>query len=199
MKQLLLLLSATLSAQTPSTLEQHFQGRQAKVLLEMPGDDSGVDIRTRDSAAVNTNLLTDRLAKYGPALRPGQTAAVTLVKLKGDHIEFHLDGGGFTNLQLWELPGYDSAHWGTTPEERSLQSRISGTRDQTRRRRLKSDYDRLRQRRVRPLRDQLERERRARHGSRFNIWFADDRDAARVTPDELTAILRPYLELQQPR
>jgi hypothetical protein len=185
-----------LNAQAPSALEQHLQGRQAKVLLDMPGDDSGVDVRPREAAAVNQQVHRDRLAKYGVALRQGQSVSVTLVKLKGDHIEFHLNGGGFTNLQLWELPGYDSAHWGTTKEERELQSRMSGTRDQTRRRRLKSDYDRLRQRRVRPLRERLELERRAQHGSRFNIWFGSDREASRVTAEELTAILRPYLEIR---
>ena len=198
MRQLALLLgiAAGLNAQAPSPLEQQLQGRQAKLLLDMPGDDSGVDVRPGEAAVVNEQANRDRLAKYGAALRQGQPVSVTLVKLKGDHIEFHLNGGGFTNRQLWELPGYDSAHWGTTKEKRELQSRISGTRDQTRRRRLKSEYDYLRTRRVRPLREKLELEGRAQHGSRFNIWFGSDREASRITPEELTAILRPYLEIR---
>lgn len=166
------------------------------LLVDMPGDDSGVDVYAREAPAGHSDEAGGRLAKYGIALRRGQVAAVTLVKLKGDHIEFQLDGGGFTNRQLLGLPGYDSVHWGTTEEERRLRSSMMGTRDKERRRRLESEYDRVRRRRVRPLREQLEREERARHGSRFNIRFASEKAAAAVSAEELTALLRPYLELR---
>ena len=100
MRQLALLLgiAAGLNAQAPSPLEQHLQGRQAKVLLDMPGDDSGVDVRPREAAVVNEQANRERLAKYGAALRQGQSVSVTLVKLKGDYIEFHLNGGAKTSL-----------------------------------------------------------------------------------------------------
>jgi hypothetical protein len=176
-------------------MEQYFQGRRVTVLLDMPGDESGVDVHARE-ATVNGDLIRARVAKYGKGLRRGQIASVTLVKVKGDYVEFQLDGGGFTDRQLMGLPGYDSARWGTSEEERKLRSRMIGTRDKDRRRRLESDYDRLRRRRVRPLRDKLEREHREKHGSRFNIRFASEREAARVTGEDLTAILQRYIELQ---
>lgn len=195
--RLLLLLGNALGLAGPAAtpLEQHFQGRRVTVLLDMPGDESGVDVDARE-ATVNQDVVRARVAKYGKGLRTGQVASVTLIKLKGDHIEFQLDGGGFTDRQLMFLPGYDSARWGTSEEERELRSRIIGTRDKERRRRLESDYDRLRQRRVRPLRDKLEREQRENHGSRFNVRFASGSEAARVTAEELTAILRRYIELR---
>src|SRR5687767_3851568 len=198
MTRLLLLLgiSVALHGQAPTALGQHFQGREVMVLLDMPGDESGVDVYAREAAAVPADLIRTRLAKYGTGLRRGQIASVTLVKLKGDYIEFHLDGGGFTDRQFLGLPGYDSAHWGTSEEERKLRNRITGTRDKEHRRRYQSDYDRARRRRVQPLREKLERERREQHGSRFNIRFASDREAMRVTAEELTAILRPYIELR---
>lgn len=191
-------LAATLGGQDAATaLEKGFQGRRVKVLLDMPGDDSGVDVEARGASAagaVDAEVVRARVAKYGLGLRRGQTATVTLVKLKGDHIEFQMDGGGFTNRQLLGLPGMDSVHWGTSDEERKMRYRISGTRDKERRRRLESDYDRLRARRVRPLREQLEREQRAQHGSRFNVRFGSAREAERVTAEELMVILRGYVE-----
>lgn len=191
-------LAATLGGQDAATaLEKGFQGRLVKVLLDMPGDDSGVDVEARGASAagaVDAEVVRARVAKYGLGLRRGQTATVTLVKLKGDHIEFQMDGGGFTNRQLLGLPGMDSVHWGTSDEERKMRYRISGTRDKERRRRLESDYDRLRARRVRPLREQLEREQRAQHGSRFNVRFGSAREAERVTAEELMVILRGYVE-----
>lgn len=191
-------LAATLGGQDAATaLEKGFQGRRVKVLLDMPGDDSGVDVEARGASAagaVDAEVVGARVAKYGLGLRRGQTATVTLVKLKGDHIEFQMDGGGFTNRQLLGLPGMDSVHWGTSDEERKMRYRISGTRDKERRRRLESDYDRLRARRVRPLREQLEREQRAQHGSRFNVRFGSAREAERVTAEELMVILRGYVE-----
>ena len=120
---------------------------------------------------------------------------MTLVKVKGDHIEFHLEGGGFTNRELLSLPSYDSAIWGVSDEERKIRYRISGTRDKERRRRLESEYNSVRLRRVRPLRQKLEREKREQRGSRFNIWFASDRETVRTSPDELIMRLRPYIEL----
>ncbi len=189
-------LATALYGQPPIAVEEHFRGRQVTLLVDMPGDDSGIDVYARGAPAGHSDEAGARLAKYGIALRRGQAAAVTLVKLKGDHIEFHLEGGGFTNRQLLGLPGYDSVHWGTTEEERRIRSNMYGTRDKERRRRLESEYDRVRRRRVRPLREQLEREQRARHGSRFNIRFVSEKAAAAATPEELTALLRPYLEMQ---
>ncbi|MGC4056018.1 MAG: hypothetical protein QM757_44995 [Paludibaculum sp.] len=193
---LFLCAAAMLSGQSPDAMEQRFQGRRVTVLVDMPGDDSGIDVYTREAPAGRGEEAATRLSKYGIALRRGQEAAVTLVKVKGDHIEFQLDGGGFTNRQLLGLPGYDSVHWGTSEEERRIRSSLMGTRDKERRRRLESEYDRVRRRRVRPLREQLEREQRAQHGSRFNIRFGSERAAAAVRADELTEILRPYVEFR---
>src|SRR4051812_30932673 len=114
MNRLLLLLgiAAALAGQSPNALEHGFQGSRVTVLIDMPGDDSGIDVYAREAPYGSADLIRNRLAKYGTALQRGQVASVTLVKVKGDHIEFQLDGGGFTNRQLLGLPGYDSAQWG---------------------------------------------------------------------------------------
>ncbi len=172
------------------------QGRKAELRVDMPGDETGVEVRVGESPAVDEAQMAERLTRYGKALRRGQTAEVTLVKRKGRHIEVHLNGGGFTDRDLMGLPGYDSPHWGMTEEERRARGRMIGVRNMDRRRWLERDYDRLRRKRIRPLRDALERERRAAGGSRFNLRFARDKDAERATEEELTELLRPYLELR---
>jgi len=194
MLSLLAVFALVLRGQTPHPLEEHFKGRSVTVLIDLPGDESGVDVEVSGSHGGKEDQLSKRLRKYGTAIGRGQSATVTLVKVKGDHIEFQLDGGGFTDKQLFLLPGYDSSHWGFTEEERRLRYRITGTSDKDRRKRLESDYDRLRRRRIEPLREQLERERRAQHGSRLNIRFASNREAAGVSAEQLISILGPYLK-----
>lgn len=142
------------------------EGRRVRVLVDLPGDDSGVEV---SAGRWDAALVAERVAKYGIGVRRGTVATVTLVKAKGDHVEVHLNGGGFTNKQLLGLPGIDSVHWGITPEEKKLKYEISGTRDKRRRHQLEGDYDRVRARRVRPLRAALEREERGKFGSRFNV------------------------------
>ena len=39
------------------------------VLLDMPGDESAVDVYARKAAAVSADLIRRRLAKYGTAVR----------------------------------------------------------------------------------------------------------------------------------
>ena len=142
------------------------EGRRVRVLVDLPGDDSGVDV---GAGGWDAAVVAGRVAKYGVGVRRGTVATVTLVKAKGDHVEVHLNGGGFTNKQLLGLPGIDSVHWGMTAEEKKLRYEISGTRDKRRRHQLEGDYDRVRGRRVRPLRAALEREERGKFGSRLNV------------------------------
>jgi len=154
-------------------------GRQVRVLVDLPGDDSGAEV---PGAA---EQLEARLKKYGVGVRRGEMATVTAVKVKGDRIEVHLNGGGFTNRELWLIPGIDAARWGTSEEESRIRGSLMGTRDKDRRRRLQSDYDRVRLRRVRPLREAYEREQREKGGSRLTV---------RGTAGELAELLRGFVE-----
>lgn len=168
---------ASLAAQPES-----WTGRQVRVLIDLPADDSGIDVPGDSTTA------TERVKKYGAGLRRGQSAAITLVRRNGAHVEIHLNGGGFTNREWLLLPSYDSALWGTSEKERRIRDSISGTRDKDRRRRLESEYDWERRKRVKPLHEKLERERRATRGSRLNV-----RIPATATAAEWDAMLNPYL------
>jgi hypothetical protein len=142
--------------------------RPGRALMDMPADDSGVDVPLDETAA------QERLKKYGIGVAKGESVVVTLVKRKGDHIEVHLNGGGFTNRELLTLPGIDSVRWGMSEEEKRIRRDIASTRDKDRRRRLESRYDSARIRRVSPLRKAYEKEQRAKRGSRFNVRLKSD-------------------------
>ena len=109
---------------------------------------------------------------------------MTAVKVKGGRVEVHLNGGGFTNRELWLIPGIDAARWGTSEEESRIRGSMMGTRDKDRRRRLQSQYDSVRLRRVRPWREAYEREQREKRGSRLSV---------RGGEAELEELLRDYV------
>lgn len=160
---------------------EDWTGRRVRVLLAMPADDSGIDVPGKAGEAA------ERVKKYGIGLREGQTAAITLVKRSGGHVEIHLNGGGFTNREWLQLPSYDSPRWGSSPKEDRLRDSIRGTRDKDRRRQLESDYDWERRKRVKPMREKLERERRAERGSRLNVRMGEG-----ATASEWQAAIAPY-------
>ncbi len=161
------------------------EGDRVRALVAMPADNSGVDVPGEEKVAA------ERLAKYGVGVAKGRVATVTLVKRSGNHVEIHLDGGGFTNKEWLTLPSYDSARWGMTPTEERMKRRVTGTRDRDRRRQLQADYDWERRKRVKPLREAYERELRAKRGSRVNVKIGEGATAA-----EWREMLRGVLELE---
>ena len=173
---LFLVMAAGLAGQT----DPGWKGRQVRVLVDLPGDDSGAEV---PGAAEE---LAARVKKYGAGVRRGETVTVTDVKVKGDRLEVHLNGGGFTNRELWSIPGVDSTRWGTSEEERRIRGSLAGLRDKDRRRRLESQYDSVRLRRVRPLREAYEREQREKRGSRLYVRGAER---------GLAELLRGYVEI----
>lgn len=173
-----LAISAGLWAQDPP---HPWNGRTGRALIDMPADDSGVDL------PLDENVLRERLEKYGVGVAKGASVTVTLVKRKGDHFEVHLNGGGFTNRELFGLPGFDSSRWGTTDEEARARRDMLGTRDPKLRKTYERRYNSLRTRRVTPLRKAYEREQRAKRGSRFNVRLESGDEAG------LEQALAPYL------
>jgi hypothetical protein len=175
---LALWMAAGLWAQEPS---HPWNGRAGRALLDMPADDSGVDL------PLDQAVLRERLEKYGVGVAKGASVTVTLVKRKGDHIEVHLNGGGFTNRELFGLPGFDSSRWGITDEEQRARRDMIGTRDPKRRKTYERRYNSLRTRRVTPLRKAYEMEQRAKRGSRFNVRLQSGDEAG------LEQALAPYV------
>jgi hypothetical protein len=178
------------SAQEEAALKAAFERQRVTVRIDMPGSDDGVDVRVQTGIVSSINLDLPRyrndLKRYGTAIRAGDSAMVTLVKVKKDIIEFQLDGGGFgtfgdntstsSNIPLVEK----------TAREKTLENQLKTEKDADKRRSMQSELDRLRDRREfenrriradRERDEEIKRERvaadRLRGGSRFNIRYKD--------------------------
>jgi hypothetical protein len=187
-----------LSAQNELALQSYFVNQAVTVRVDMPADDSGIDLYAAREFALDPQVTAERCRKHGIGLAQGTLARVTHIEAKSKHVEFHLNGGGFTARQQFALPGLDSTYWGFTDEERRLKNGISSARDKRERERRQSAYDRVRRRRVEPLRRQLERERRLQSGSRFNLRFEDAAQVRALTPEQVKQALSRYVTFGLP-
>jgi hypothetical protein len=203
---LLMALAAPAAAQSEADLKSYFEGRRVTLRMDLPGDSDGVDVHADAKRAIDFGKYRDALKQHGTAIHVGETAIVTLVKVKKDLIEFQLGGGGFgtfgddtstsANLPLREK----------TSRERELEKRIKDEDDRDRRRRLERELDDLRDRRERENRriiaerERIEEqkreriaERRLQGGSRFNVRY-EDRVPAGMRPEDLMAALAEYVD-----
>ncbi|MBA3259509.1 MAG: hypothetical protein H0T68_08600 [Gemmatimonadales bacterium] len=63
--------------------------------IALPGTEGGVDVYPADSRPLDYPKYADRLKDFGTAIRAGETAMVTKIRVKSKHVEFQLDGGGY--------------------------------------------------------------------------------------------------------
>ncbi|HZR26182.1 MAG TPA: hypothetical protein VFA59_21485 [Vicinamibacterales bacterium] len=197
-------------AQDEAALKSYFEGHRVTVRIDMPGTQEGVDVHVDSAHPLDFSDYRDDLKKYGVALHAGQSATVTLVKVKKDLIEFQLDGGGFGTL------GDDTSTSVYLPErekserEKELERRIRNEDDRERRHRMERELEELREarerenRRIRVERERLEEqkveriaERRLRGGSRFNLRY-DDRVPPGMRPQDVMAALADYVDFGAP-
>src|SRR5215471_14456477 len=88
-------LAAPARGQNEAALKSAFEGRRVTIKVDMPGSSDGIDVRVEPGRSLDMNRYRSDLKKYGTAIHAGDTAMITLVKVKKDLIEFQLDGGGF--------------------------------------------------------------------------------------------------------
>src|SRR6266516_2052601 len=78
-----------------AALKRFFEGKTVGVKIDMPGTSDGVEIVPGASPDIKTDEYRKRLNRYAVALRAGETATITKIKLKDKLIEFQLNGGGY--------------------------------------------------------------------------------------------------------
>jgi hypothetical protein len=176
-------LVAPVGAQDEAALRKAFEGARVMVRIDMPGDVSGVDIRP--GSPFDSSQQRDRLKRYPTALHVGDLVTVTLVKVKKDLIEFHLNGGGYGAY------GDDTSTSANLPDvqksnrELDLEKAVKAEADPTKRRTLERELEDLKNarerenRRIAAERNVIETqkktqvtERRLGGGSRFNIRYS---------------------------
>jgi hypothetical protein len=180
----LLLPSLAALGQNHDDFDSAFLHRRVWLKVDMPGTQLGVDLRPEQGEGLPGNY-SSLLQQYPLAYRAGDSATVSKVVFKKDHIEFQLDHGGYgqfgDNTDVTPVPW---APLPPSPDELRLRERIEHEPDPRDRRREQDHLDDLvRQRFAMDAQNKLAADqatqakiqavadRRAHGGSRFNINY----------------------------
>jgi hypothetical protein len=205
-----LLVPAAVQAQSEAALRDYFEGRTVKVKLAMPGTEDGVDIYPGTPKPLDYPRHASRLKEYGTAIKTGNDALVTKVKVKSKLIEFQLDGGGYGTMGDETSSSVNVSDAPKTKREQNLEAQLKRETDPAQRRAIKEELDDLRAEREREnarnraaVADAQEskkaniRQRRLEGGSRFNIRYREGVPATALTPESVKAALDAYLEFPE--
>lgn len=191
----------------PTSLEGYFTGKMVVAKIDMPGTEKGVDLAFNKPTPLDWKDYSSRLTAFGTAIHKGDTVRVTRIVLKGDHIEFHLDGGGYgvagddTNITVPATPVAKSQR------EKDLEKQVADEKDPKRKRDLQEDLDREHARRehqdqenknaamiASQMKAQQVAEKRLRGGSRFNLRWKDSIPSDSKNPDAVMKLLADYVD-----
>jgi hypothetical protein len=194
-------------SQDGSPLEGYFTGKEVMVKIDMPGSQKGIDLRFNKPSAMDWNEYSSRIKAFGVAIHKGEPARVTKFVVKGDMIEFQLNGGGFgtsgddanTTVTATAVPKSDY--------EKDLEKQIAATTDGKKKHDLQQDLDRERSRRERQdaenqsaaqvasqLKEQQVAVKRLQGGSRFNLRWDKTIPSDNRNPDAVKRLLADYVD-----
>jgi hypothetical protein len=195
-----------LAAQSEAALKQFFEGRTVTVKQPMPGTEEGVDVYPGTQRPLDYPKYAKRLKDHGTAIRSGEPAIVTKIKVKANHIEFQLDGGGYGTMGDETSTNVSTEAAPKTRREKNLEAELKREADPVRKRAMREELDDLRRDREREdarnrsavaeaeeHRKQNIRQRRLEGGSRFNIRYRDQLPLEALTPDAVMAALSAYV------
>jgi hypothetical protein len=202
----LLLAAAPLRAQSEAELKRYFEGKRVTLKIAMPGTEEGVDIYPGTGRPLDYPRYAGRLKDHGTAIRAGDDAMITKIRVKSKHIEFQLDGGGFGTMSDETSTSVSVPPTPKSKRERSLEGELKRERDPVRQRELKEELDDLQNDREREdARNRAEvadageqrkeniRQWRLQGGSRFNVRYRDLLPDAVLTPTGLETALAEYV------
>lgn len=194
-------------AQTEDQLRAYFEGKSVKIKIEMPGSSEGVDVYPGAAQPVDFPKLASRLKRFGTAIYRGQEVLITKIKLKNDHIEFQLGGGGYGTFGDKTSPNVSIPSAPKSGRERTLEEQIPKTTDPAEKRRMQNELNDLRNRRNREdARNRAEaaqataineaniRQRRLEGGSRFNIQYERNVPPDALRPESVMQALGEYVD-----
>lgn len=168
----------------------------------MPGTEEGVDVYPGTDRPLDYPRYADRLKDHGTAIRAGDDAMITKIRVKAKHIEFHLDGGGYGTMSDETSTSVRVESTPKSRREKNLEAELKRETDPVKRREIKEELDDLENDREREdSRNRAEvadaeeqkkenlRQRRLEGGSRFNVRYRDLLPEAVLTPKGLEAAL----------
>lgn len=191
-------------------LRRALEGKFVVVEVDLPATESGLDLRFDRVNPLDEREQQSRLRQYDAAIRRGDEAQVTRIRLKGDHLEFQLEGGGFDWGRDATTRSFTAAP--KSSREKELEKLIKSETDSGRKRDLEDERNDLRRERER--RDDRERreiedynevahrrdlEKALRSGSRINLRFKKKVPPDALTPEGLMRYLEPWVQLAERR
>lgn len=84
-----------LHAQDEARLRKALEGKRITLKMDMPATSEGVDVYPGSGRPVDYDKVGKRMKKEGVAIRDGEAARITKVKVKDYLIEIQLNGGGY--------------------------------------------------------------------------------------------------------
>lgn len=204
---ILVLAAIPLAAQSEPALRDYFEGKTVTVRQAMPGTEEGVDIYPGTNRPLDYPKYASRLKKYGTALRSGESALVTKIRVKSKHIEFQLDGGGYGTMGDETSTNINTSPTPKTRREKNLEAELKRESDPVKKRAMREEIDDLKRDREREdarnrsavaeaeeHRKENIRQRRIEGGSRFNIRYRDQVPGSALTPDAVKSTLGQYVD-----
>ena len=198
-------------AQSEDILRRTFEGKQVRIRMDMPGSEQGVDVYPGTSQKVNYPEHASRLKRFGTAIRSGDMAMITKIRLKGDHLEVHLDGGGYGTAGDETSSDVYVPRLEKTEREKNLEKELEKTTDPVVKKRLREELDALRKDRERQearlkaeaaqaqaMRESVIRQKRLEGGSRFNLRYRDRVPADELRPEAVMAALSDFVDFGGP-
>lgn len=199
-----------LAAQTETALKEYFEGRTVSPKLAMPGTEDGIDVYPGSPRPLDYPKYASRLKKFGTAIKAGEPVTITKIKLKSDHIEFQLGGGGYGTFGDETSSNVGTAQAPKTKREKDLEADLKREADPAKKRAMKEELDDLQADRERENarnrsavaeaeehRKQNIRQMRLEGGSRFNIRYQDHVSSEALSPQSVMAVLAQYVDFGQ--
>jgi hypothetical protein len=207
----LMVFSATALAQdsreaAQAKLTQAFQGKSVSLKMDMPATNKGVVVA---AGSIDQEKYQKRLKTYGTAIKNGEATVITGVRISGDEIVVEFAGGGAPEGDLGAAAGPRPVPTQPSSRESRSRSRMNANGDpnssllddqnvrstvkyesakrQQADREAEAKYQARRQKAI-----EQARELNLKMGSRLIIKF-DNRNAAAVSPDELTKLLSAFV------
>jgi hypothetical protein len=203
----LCLLVTPLHAQSEAALKERFEGHPVTLKLAMPGTEDGVDVYPGTDKPLDYSRYASRLKNYGTALKSGQSALVTKIKVKSNLIEFQLDGGGYGTMGDETSSNVNVSSAPKTKREQNLEGELRRETDPARKRAIKEELDELRKDREREdsrnratvaeaeeHKKENIRQRRIEGGSRFNLRYREGVPQSALTAEAVMQALGEYLD-----
>jgi hypothetical protein len=203
----LCLFAATLHAQSEAELRDRVEGRAITLKLAMPGTEDGVDVYPGTDKPLDYPRYASRLKNSGTAIKSGQSAMITKIKVKSNLIEFQLDGGGYGTMGDETSSNVSVSSAPKTKREQNLEGELRRETDPAEKRALKEELDELRKDREREdsrnratvaeaqeHKKENIRQRRIEGGSRFNLRYRNGVPPSALTADAVVQALAEYVD-----